>query len=35
MKIGELKMKAQIKNNYIQKGGFGVADKDEDLRFLH
>ena len=34
-KIGELKMKALIKNNYIQKGGFAVADKDEDLHFLH
>ena len=34
-KICELKMKAQIKNGYIQKGGFGVANKKDDLRFLH
>ena len=30
-----LKMKALVKNNYIQQGGFGVAQKNEDLSSLH
>ena len=28
-------MKALVKNNYIQQGGFGVAQKNEDLSSLH
>ena len=31
----ELLMKAYKKNNYIQKGGYGVASKNEDLSNLH
>lgn len=30
-----LKMKTLVKNNYIQQGGFGVAQKNEDLSSLH